>query len=297
MTFDAATAYEKMYLCRQVDLKIAQVYGGYGASYNPMRTPTHLSLGQESCAVGVMMALLADAHVFASHRCHAAYLAKGGNLDAMIAELYGKGTGCCGGRGGSMHLRDKAAGFMGAFPIVGDGVSLATGAALAAKLEGSDRVTAVFFGDAAMESGQVWESFNFAATHKLRLLYVCENNRLATQTPVEQRQPGSSNIWQRVLPFMQSNRVTDKDVEVIYKTVQTMLHELPAFLEIRTHRWAEHVGPIIEMAKPEYDPLEILGALLPATQRDDIEWAVEFAVSEAFQKAESAPWAEVEVAV
>jgi len=293
MTFDVATAYEKMYLCRKVDLEISRRYGGYGAEYNPMQTPTHLSLGQESCAVGVIMALPEDAHIFASHRCHAAYLAKGGNLDAMISELYGKATGCCGGRGGSMHLRDKSAGFMGAFPIVGDAISLATGSALAAKLEGSKRVTAVFFGDAAMESGQLWESLNFAATHRLNILYVCENNGLATETPIEQRQPMMPGICQRVLPFMHSSQANEKDVRFVWYTAQTMLRTLPGFLEIKTHRWAEHVGPKIEVTKPEYDPLEILGSGLESAQKDDIEWSVDFLVEAAFEEAEQAEWPEV----
>ena len=156
MTLDTTAAYKKMYLCRRVDEEIAQRYGGYGAAHNPMQTPVHLSLGQESCAVGVIMALPPSAHVYASHRCHAAYLAKGGNLDAMIAELYGKTTGCCGGRGGSMHLRDEEAGFMGAYPIVGDALSISTGSAMAAKMDAKGRVTCVIFGDAAMESGLVF---------------------------------------------------------------------------------------------------------------------------------------------
>lgn len=292
MTFDLATAYEKMYLCRKVDTEISLRYGGYGAAYNPMKTPVHLSLGQESCAVGVIMALPTSAHVLASHRCHAAYLAKGGDLNAMIAELYGKVTGCCGGRGGSMHLRDEAAGFIGAYPIVGDGVSIATGSAMVAKLNGSSRITCVFFGDAAMESGQVWESFNFAATHHLPLLYVCENNNLATDTPIRLRQPQSSSIWQRVLAFMPSNRVTDENVATIYQVAHALLGQLPAFLEIRTHRWAEHVGPKL-MDSLAYDPLDLLGRKLTPAEKDDIEWAVDFLVDKAFKDAEEAPMPEV----
>ena len=243
MTFDQDRANRLLYLCRRTDEEIAVRYGGFGADYNPMQTPVHLSIGQEGAAVGVIMALPEGSHVFASHRNHAAYLAKGSDLDAMIAELYGRATGCCGGRGGSMHLVDEAVGFMGGFPIVGDAISLATGSALAAKLDGSDRTTAVFFGDAAVESGQLWESMNFAMLHGLRLLYVCENNGLATQTPISQRQPPSS-IRYRVGRAVNLTHLADgSDVAVVYTRTGELLENLPAFLEVSVYRWKEHVGP------------------------------------------------------
>ena len=116
MGFDYTEAYRLMYLIRCTEEEIASRY----QEFEKMRCPTHLSIGQESAAVGVMMALRPDDHVYSTHRCHAHYLAKGGDLGAMIAELHGKATGCAGGWGGSMHLIDESVGFMGAMPVVGD---------------------------------------------------------------------------------------------------------------------------------------------------------------------------------
>ena len=132
-----------------------------------MRCPVHLSIGQEAAAVGVCAALETTDWAFSGHRNHAHYLAKGGNLKAMICEIYGKATGCCGGKGGSMHLTDQAAGFIGATPIVGSTVPIAVGAALTAQREDKGRVVVVFLGDGAMEAGVVHESLNFASLQKL----------------------------------------------------------------------------------------------------------------------------------
>ena len=116
-----------------------------------MRCPVHLSIGQEASAVGVCAALHSRDWVFSGHRSHAHYLAKGGNLKTMLAEIYGKATGCCKGKGGSMHLTDKKAGFIGATPIVGSTVPIAAGAALSSKMGMDGRVVVVFLGDGAME--------------------------------------------------------------------------------------------------------------------------------------------------
>ena len=126
MSFDYLRAYRLMYLIRHTEEEIVARY----QLDEKMRCPTHLSLGQEASTVGAAMALRPNDRVYASHRCHAPYLAKGGSLDAMIAELHGKATGCTGGWGGSQHLSDESAGFMGAIPVVGDCVSLALGSAL-----------------------------------------------------------------------------------------------------------------------------------------------------------------------
>jgi len=257
-----------------------------------MKTPTHLSTGQEAGAVGVMMALSPDAHVFSTHRNHAHYLAKGGDLDAMIAEIYGKETGCCGGRGGSMHLVDESVGFMGSFPIVGDAISLATGSALAAKLLGINRTSVVFFGDGAVESGQLWESMNFARTHDLNILYVCENNGLATNSPIEQRQP-DNNIWNRVdgpIGVRHINREGTGKPGAIYTKTRELLGDLPAFLEIVTTRYRAHVGPKFASDTSEQ---ALAQSQLSELSYPDIDQQIE----EAFLKAESAPWPEVEYAV
>lgn len=280
-------ANERLYLCRRVDEAIAARYDQ--GPDGPMQTPTHLSIGQEASAVGVCLALPQGSHVFASHRNHAVYLAMGGDLDAMIAELYGKATGCTQGRGGSMHLVDESVGFMGGYPIVGDAISLATGSALAAKLEGSDRVTAVFFGDGAVESGQFWESLNFAATHRLRLLYVCENNALATQTWIGNRQPVETPIHHRVSGFLKSTFAKGNDVEDVYLQAEYGLQHLPAFVEVYVHRLREHVGPNEDWDWREREP-DTVGVPEPETYPE-----IDRRIEEAFAKAEAAP--EVSLAV
>ena len=159
MNFDYEQAYRLMYLIRCTEEGIIERY----QELEKMRGPTHLSIGQESAAVGTMMALDPNDHIYSTHRSHAHYLAKGGDLDAMIAELHGKATGCTGGWGGSMHLVDESAGMMGAMPVVGDYVSMAIGSAIAFKLDGTDRVAVAFFGDSAVETGQFWEAANYGA--------------------------------------------------------------------------------------------------------------------------------------
>jgi pyruvate dehydrogenase E1 component alpha subunit len=290
MKFDQEKANRLIYLCRQVDEGIVARYDQ--GPDGKMKTPTHLSTGQEAVAVGVIMALPSGAHVFSTHRNHAHYLAKGGDLDAMIAEIYGKATGCCGGRGGSMHLIDESAGFMGGYPIVGDAISLATGSALAAKLDDSQRVTVVFFGDGAVESGQLWESFNFARAHDLHLLYVCENNGLATQTPIEERQPDGL-IWQRVFSAVgTANREITGNVGAIHSKTLDLLGKLPAFLEVPTVRYRQHVGPRYawEGGRPLQSDIE------QQMGRDPLKGLsypdIDERVAAAFERAEAAPWPE-----
>ena len=157
---------------RMVEERISDLY----ASEQEMRCPTHLSIGQEAIAAGICAQLRQTDYVMSAHRSHAHYLAKGGSLKAMIAEMYGKATGCAFGKGGSMHLIDTNAGFLGAVPIVGSTISISVGTALSAKMKGEDRVVVAFFGDGATETGVFHESFNFAKHHKLTIVLVCENN-------------------------------------------------------------------------------------------------------------------------
>lgn len=239
MTFDALACYEKMFLIRRIEETIAERY-----PEGRMRLPVHLSSGQEAAAVGVIMALNQDDQVYAGHRAHAHYLAKGGSPDALIGELYGKATGCTGGFGGSMYLTAPQVGFVGSFAIVGDCISVATGAALAFKLEESSKVAVAFFGDSAVETGQFWESVNFACTHRLPILYVCENNRYATATPIEQRQPAKI-----IMPRLEGFKKwlfagwTNDNPEMVYTMTRMALERLPAFVEIQTYRFRGHVSP------------------------------------------------------
>lgn len=296
MGFDYERAYRGMFLIRRTEEEIVARYD----RDQMMKCPTHLSIGQESAAVGVMMALGSADHAFSNHRCHAHYLAKGGDLDAMIAELYGKETGCTGGWGGSMHLSDEAAGFLGASPGVGDTISIAVGSAMAFKMSGSGNVAVACFGDAAVETGQFWEAVNFAALHHLPLMLVCENNLYATSTHISQRQPAGS-IHQRVKGFMWSSRVEDDEVEDVYRAALLCKDNLPGFLEIGTYRYREHVGPHYDWdvgyrteqevtEHMAHDPLLTLRGKLEDRAATSIEEQTSVRVVSAFETAIAAPW-------
>jgi pyruvate dehydrogenase E1 component alpha subunit len=178
--------FETMVRIRMVEEAIAE---RYVIQPQQMRCPVHLSIGQEAAAAGVGLALLADDLAMSGHRSHAHYLAKGGNLDAMIAEMHGRETGCCRGRGGSMHLVDLGVGFMGAVPIVGSTIPIAVGLAFAEHLKKGNRVTVAFFGEGATEVGVFHESMNFASLHQLPVVFVCENNLYSVHSTLESRQP------------------------------------------------------------------------------------------------------------
>lgn len=236
---------EKMLLIRRTEEKIAELY-----HQQEMKCPVHLSLGQEACAVGVCVNLRQNDYVFSNHRCHAHYLAKGGDLNAMIAELYGKETGCAKGWGGSMHLVDLKAGLMGSSSIVAGSISVAVGAGLAFKMRKENRVSVVFFGDGAAEEGVFYESMNFAALNKLPVLFVCENNFIAVETHIKMRQP--DNINDRGNIFGITNKKVDgQDAVEVYKAAKDLIELCrngngPALLECRTERWAKHVSPVYE---------------------------------------------------
>jgi len=215
-----------------------------------MRTPTHFSIGQEAVAVGVCAALRRDDVVYSGHRCHAHYLAKGGSLPGMVAELYGRDTGCARGRGGSVHLNDAEAGFIAASAILGQTMATAVGSALAFRMDGVDRVAVTFFGDGTVEEGIFHESLNFAVVKKLPVLFVCENNGYSTHTPLPVRQPASVPIHVRAGSYgMPSSRVDGNDVFAVFAAAHQAVEACrrgggPSFLECVTYRWREHVGPL-----------------------------------------------------
>lgn len=241
-----SSLYRSMLRIRRIEEAIAERYGA-----QEMRCPVHLSIGQEAVAVGVCAALNVDDGVFSSHRAHAHYLAKGGDLRAMIAEIYGLEDGCCRGVGGSMHIIDLAAGFLGAVPIVGATVPLAVGAAWAARLRNEDKVIVVFFGDGTFEEGVVHESINFAVLHKLPILFVCENNIYACYTRLSDRQPDRPIHGVAAAHGCQTFTTDGNDVQAVYDATRNAVASLreggvPAFLECSTYRWREHCGPNLD---------------------------------------------------
>ena len=233
--------YYEMLRIRRVEEAVAELY-----RQGHIAAPVHLSIGQEAVAVGVMSALEQTDKIVSTHRCHGHYLAKGGNLKKMFAELLGKETGCCRGYGGTMHLFDDKAGHVVSSPLVGASISFAVGIALAAKLKGEPTVAVAFFGDGATEEGIFWESLNFASVHKLPVVFVCENNLYATHSHILKRQP-SDEIVSRVRPHGVSvQRVDGNDVCTVYshalQAVAAARHGIPVFLEAQTYRIREHWG-------------------------------------------------------
>ena len=235
--------FRSMLRIRRVEEAIADRY-----AEQEMRCPMHLCIGQEAIAVGVCAALSENDVMFSNHRAHGHYLAKGGNLNAMVAELYGRSTGCCGGRGGSMHLIDLNVGFMGATPIVGGTVPLAVGAAWAALLKAENRISVIFFGDGCFEEGVVHESLNFAALHKLPILFICENNEFSVYTRLNERQ-AKRPIYRIAEAHGLTSYVGDgNDVEEVFSIAKTAVDSArqgkgPQFIELSTYRWREHCGP------------------------------------------------------
>jgi TPP-dependent pyruvate/acetoin dehydrogenase alpha subunit len=213
-----------------------------------MRCPVHLSIGQEAAAVGVCAALRRTDKVLSTHRCHAHYLAKGGDLYRMLAEIYGKADGCVGGRGGSMHLCDQDVGMLASIPIVASSIPLAVGSALADKRAGRDTVTVAFFGDASVEEGVFHESANFAQLHKLPVVFVCENNLFSIYTQLDARQPARPIMELASAHAMAKAEGDGNDVVAVEELTQAAVARArsgqgPSFLVLHTYRWREHCGP------------------------------------------------------
>ena len=236
--------FESMLRIRLVEESIANKY-----SEQKMRCPTHLSIGQEAIAVGVCANLTSQDQVLSTHRAHAHYLAKGGCLNSMMAEIYGKASGCSKGMGGSMHLIDTSVGFMGSTAIVGNTIPVAVGLALEKKLTRKKSIACVFFGDGATEEGAFYESINFAIIHSLPIIFICENNLYSVYSGLEVRQPVDRKIYKMVRAMgISAQHGNGNDVEEVARKVKhakTMILKSggPQFLEFDTYRWREHCGP------------------------------------------------------
>ena len=299
---------ESMVRIRLIEEAIADHY-----REQQMRCPVHLSIGQEAAAAGVCAALRSDDLAMSGHRSHAHYLAKGGDLRAMIAELHGRDTGCCRGRGGSMHLVDLAAGFVGAVPIVGSTIPIATGLAFADRQLKSGRVTVAFLGEAATEEGVFHESLNFAALHRLPIVFVCENNLYSVYSPLHVRQPANREVWQLAAGHGVDAHAGDgNDPLAVHALMRDAVAHArsgagPVFLELKTYRWREHCGPGWDnhigyrteaeyLAWRERDPIANFEARLlrsgelDAAQYQTFQHGVAAEIAAAFAAAKSAPF-------
>lgn len=234
--------YRKLYLARRAEEKIRENY-----MENDMKTPMHMSMGEEAIAVGVCHALKAEDQVFATYRSHAIYLAKTQKIDDFFAEMYGKDTALLKGKGGSMHMCAPESGLMGTSAIVASHIPVAVGAAFANKQQSNRKLVAVFFGDGALDEGAFWESLNVACLMKLPVLFVCEDNGFAVHTPTSKRQ-GYASITDIVSRFnCNVLKENTTDAEVIYKLTRRAIRlikttQRPCFMHLRYYRYLEHVG-------------------------------------------------------
>ena len=286
---------------RRVEEEIDQIY-----PTDKIKSPVHLSIGQEAPSVGVCDVLRPDDIVFATYRGHAAYLAKGGDLKRMMAELYGKAAGCGEGKSGSMHLIDVAAGMMGTSAIVATSIPLAVGYAFAMKSAKSDRVVVCFFGDGATEEGAFHESMNFAALKRLPILFVCENNLYAIHSHIRDRLANVDFCARARSYGMLASRIAGNDVLALRDTVNSVVPDIrrgggPQFIEVETYRFARHVGPGSDLSLQYRSQMELdqwrdkdqitrLAGILPPPERARIDADIESEIRDAFAFAEASPF-------
>lgn len=294
--------YRGMSRIRLVEEEIAKRY-----DEDKMKCPTHLSNGQEAVAVGVCHALTKYDVVFSTHRCHAHYLAKGGSMKRMIAEMYGKETGCAHGRGGSMHLIDTSVGMYGASAILCGSMPFPVGVAQAFQMRNQDHVSVAFFGDAAVEPGVFHECVNYAVLKKLPVIFVCENNDYSTMTKRRDRQ--AVPIVERAAGYgLPGVRVDGNDLLAVVDVMDGAIFrarggEGPTLIEATTYRTREHVEHNKGiMARPEEElrywlarcPLkrfrdELLSYGISQDDLDVIDLEATREVLEAFEFAEESP--------
>jgi len=236
------TMYATTLRIRKFEEKVAQL-----VSLKEIICPCHLYIGQEAVAAGVCANLRKDDWVLSTHRSHGHYIAKGGGLKALMAELYGKATGCSGGYGGSMHLASPEIGMPGSSAIVAGTVPLAAGAALAFKLQKKDSVAVAFFGDGAVDEGVWYETLNFASLKKLPVIFVCENNLYSTHMSLTDCL-ADTTIYKKAAVFnMPGVRIDGNNTVKVYKAAQKAIDDArqgkgPTLLECMTYRWLGHVG-------------------------------------------------------
>lgn len=291
----------QMLRVRRFEEKCVELY-----SAAKIRGFMHLYIGEEAVAVGVMEALEPEDAVVATYREHGHALVRGVSAGAIMAEMYGKVEGCSRGRGGSMHLFDAATRFCGGNAIVGGGLPLAVGLALADKLQGRQRVTVCFFGDGAVAEGEFHESMNLAALWRLPVLFCCENNRYAMGTRIDRYESETDLALKAASYEMPAWSVDGMDVLAVedsaHKAVaEVRLGESPCFLELRTYRFRAHsmYDPDLYRSKEEieswkeHDPITALtgqlqaGGLLAAGDLDELEHAVSEEIEAAIAFAEA----------
>lgn len=232
-----------LFLIRKTEELISQEY-----YKNIFRCPVHLSVGQEAISAMIGFVFNSNDLAVSSHRAHAHYIGKGGNITKMFAEILGL-DGCSGGIGGSMHLTDRSVGFICSSAIVGNSIPIGVGLSLSQKLENKKNVTLIFFGDGATEQGVFYESINFAALKNLPSLFICEDNKYSVYSPLNVRQPDSRSILDVVkkmgIKTVEGNGNDVLEVLNIYKKAKKYIttKKKPFFIKFNTYRYLEHCGP------------------------------------------------------
>lgn len=295
--------YRKMLEIRHFELEVDRLFKA-----NMIWGTCHLSVGEEASAVGSIGALEESDMITSTHRGHGHCLAKGGELPGMFAELLGKETGYCRGRGGSMHIADLKKGNLGANGIVGGGIPIATGAALASKMKKDGKVTLCFFGDGAANQGCFHESVNFASVNKLPIVYICENNLYGMSVPFS-KASSVENIADRAAAYSMPGAIVDgNDVEAVYEAVKKAVErarrgEGPSLIENKTYRWLGHSksDANVYRTKEEIEewkqkcPIKryrqklINTGTASAEELDKIEKEVEKAIQDAIEYAKNSP--------
>lgn len=296
-----ARCYAQLLRIRRFEEAIIRLY-----PTDKIKSPVHLSIGQEAVSVAVCDQLNRDDVLFATYRGHAAYLAKGGDMRAMWAELYGKTTGCGRGKAGSMHLVDTSVNMMGTSAIVASSVPDAVGAALAVKMRGESRIVVCFFGEGATDEGVTQESLNFAALRRLPILFVCENNEYAIYSHVSARLAGYGLCERYRALGIPCEKEESGDFLAMHETAGRAIGDVrrglgPRFIEIRTARWRDHVGPGEDRhygyrcdaelsAEIASDQVARVGRMLTEDTRRGIADAVDREIDAAIAFAEASPF-------
>ncbi|MBF0120902.1 MAG: thiamine pyrophosphate-dependent dehydrogenase E1 component subunit alpha [Desulfobacterales bacterium] len=245
-------------------LRIRRVQERIEALYmnDEMKTPVHLCIGQEAISVGFCSLLQKEDYISSNHRGHGHYLAKGGDLNALIAELHCKTGGCSKGFGGSMHLIDVSVGHLGSSAIVGGGIPIGTGLGLSSKMKGSKNVSMIFFGDGAADEGVLYESLNFAMLKKLPVIYVLENNQWSVCSHVSARKAGENIFHKAPSDLLFSSKIDGNDILSVYEIAKQVVERArngfgPSFIECETYRILGHAGSLSQDPKGYRDQEEI----------------------------------------
>lgn len=303
--------FERMLLIRRAEEAISEL-----VTSGEARCPCHLAIGQEACAVGIAAAFdhARGDRAFGAHRSHGHYLALGGDLDALIAEVLGRATGCSRGMGGSMHLVSPEHGLLGTVPIVSATIPMAVGAGLASRLEGSSALAVTFFGDGATEEGVFHEAMNMASLWELPVVFVCENNLFSSHLHIRFRQPNDSVSRYAVAHHIASEVIDGNDVCIVAGAARRAAERArsgrgPTLLELVTYRWRGHVGPSEDIdvgvrrsedlpAWKKRDPIQrlrdamVMKGMLTEADADAVDQRVRQRVRVAVERARTAPYPE-----